>query len=130
MIFFYCRCVISKDLFICHAGKQLHSVKFSLKDAKVFSLELNQQIANIQSVKSAEKSGVYVEFSGTGSEQSHQVVLLSEQGQSSVKCKLMPSAAHWVLSDPTHETDFVVQLSLINKVSLFFKCFSKCTSFA
>ena len=111
------RCVISRDLLICSSGKQLHGVKFSQKEAKAFTLELDQEIANIDPVKSGERAGVFLDFAATGLEQSHQAVFLSEQGQSSVTCKVMPSSAHWVLSDPNRDDIFVVQLVLRNEVS-------------
>lgn len=80
-------------------------------------MELKQQILNIESLKSGEKTGVFLNFAQTGSEPSHQAVIFTEQGQTSVKCNLMTSPAHWVLSDPAHDAILVVQLVLRNEVS-------------
>lgn len=80
-------------------------------------MELAQQVSRIQPVKSGEKSGVFVDFDHNGSEQSSQVVLFSEQGQSSVQCHALPSSAQWVYYDSVRETNLILQLVHKNKVS-------------
>lgn len=104
------KCVPSRDLLICHSGKTLHTIRFSQKDAKPYPVELGQPIARIESVKSGEKAGVFVDLSNLESGPSSQVVLFSDQGQTSVKCKPLSSPARWVFFDSVGESNIILQM--------------------
>lgn len=113
------RCCLSRDLLICQSNKDLHSIKFTSKDSKPSLSELAQTIAQVQPVRSGDKGGVIVNFNQAGSEESSQVVLFSEQGQASVKCRTLSHSAQWVFYDSTRETPLLLQLVPNNQVRKF-----------